>query len=909
MRLDDEHVPASPDDLEDTHIGLPAIRDDSVAHSPVTRVAEVVELPLGYVVEPDDAGGVRRSRVVGLDPATPVLLFAWAAGTIAMLAVQLVQVPDDGSPLARELARSTIWATYITKVLTFAAIVAPLCWLAVVVAGKVLRFELPQGAYLRAAGVAALPEVALLCIQQFMPDNAALRALLVLGILPLAFLLLKLVFDLRVVEALVAYGLGLAFFAAGWFASNVLIGTVVASGLIRSQGAVELEAATGGPAPAPPPINPAPANPPPAKPWSAYTSPFEPGPVAGTTPPAAATPPAAPVPPAPNVAETVVAPLRGRVEALAGLAVAAEQEGPERATAQWREVAGDLAAAKAKYPGRPEWAGLDRAVAAAGGAIAALPPAVPPAVVFEPMPAGRAFDPLPGDAAGGGGGASALLGPEVSFANFRFRPPADARLDLDVATDNRSTLAYTLDRSPAKFTVSLVPRSNPRQRRPYAVARAYQRPAAAAQGLFVAADVADAGPGAAVDVSFGLLNGEPFARVLSRTPAGGDPSRDATTYACLVDADHWLVARVAEGPQKDPVAAIAFEAAARSLRKAGPDEPTEDPYAPAWVAAQFPADPARVGLLFRRRTAAAEPFVVGFLSHRDAAVRRAALDLLPAVASAASTRQLLPLAASPEAEVAAAVRPVLRRVAPAEFDAVAEALLDLRSADWGARERALDALAAAGAPPPPVPPIAVATGPATGPVVDAGGVRPAIGGRRTTVAAELETLVLDEQTPATAGDKAARLLADWGTPGTTARLARALAAPNLSSAVRDRLIGALSGSADRAAAAAILRWVVQAPEPVVAALSRMGPAAEDEVIRTVFATFSPGAAAAGGVGGANGPAVRQACVRVLREVGTAKSLDVLGRCLREARDFPAKAVVREAMDQVRSRAAAAKPGR
>jgi hypothetical protein len=251
-------------------------------------------------------------------------------------------------------------------------------------------------------------------------------------------------------------------------------------------------------------------------------------------------------------------------------------------------------------------------------------------------------------------------------------------------------------------------------------------------------------------------------------------------------------------------------------------------------------------------------------------VRSVAAELLPQVATSASVQKLQPLMCRRHTGVAAAVKATLQRIAPGEFDEISLALKELKGDDVFKRRDVLKALA---------------------------GMTP-VEARRDEVNTVLESLVLDPQNRFNIGENAADALATWATAKTANKIIPLLNNPKLDSWMRPRLIKSVSGLHDnKTAAAAVMKWVILAPDEVVKSLTQMGPVAEDEMIRIFNANF--------GNKNRDGQVVRNACLRILSEIGTNKSLDVLTRASRDQRDPVSQALALSAIDAVKARTPAA----
>jgi hypothetical protein len=833
-------LPARTDDADDPFSAMAALEQSAgpavayaggtIAAPPRIVVPSGFVAPVPVVYAAPRAKTVRANNSIGLDAATPALLLGYLAGTVALIVMEHYNLPENLHPLALKATKSLIWATYLTKALTFFAVVAPLFWLAVFIASKIMRFELPGASYLRAAGVAAVPEVALLAIKFFTPENVPLRIVLVVAILPLAFYALMYVFDLRLPEALVAYGFGALFFVVGYLVSAVVVGAVLVSGAITSKDQVrqaianeeqkkweEKNAARGG---------------------TFNSSNFA---SSGTT---NSGPPSAPVDPKEAAANR----LKQRLDALERWP--AEHASRERMMGDLKPIQAEMASSRATLSARPEWPEIERLAGDLDKKFAALPSEQPDPAVFQPIPDRTTWRAAAGSMAGGD---------EVSVGRFRFRPPADAKLDLKSSESGPDGLTWG-GRTSGTLSVKVIPRKNPRQQRPVILYQSFQKAAADQQNLLTI-DGTDG-----VVVQYGTIGETPAVRV-ETDPSGRHPFGRWTQYVAL-SGNEWVLLKI-KTPEDNAQSAVPLESAACALRPARPGEPKADPFALDRVAARLADAPEDAVAILARAGPAAEPYVLAALNGSDVRARRAAAEMLPQVLTEKSLPQIEALAASPDEHVAKAVRALLKRFKPGAFDAVSEALLDLKGTDHWRREAAFDALAGSRADPK----------------------------RRNEVAAVLESIVLEDR--GFDGAKAARALAVWAGDRTSARLAPVLNDPKLWGGKRDNLLVAMGGCRDKVAAATVSKWLKLATEPASAALISMGPVAEDDTIRVLTLSFPEK--------GPDGAKTRSACVAVLREIGTAKSMEILGRAARDPRDVVTQGVAAGAIEAIKARQAAAPP--
>src|SRR2546421_1025853 len=156
---------------------------------------------------------------------------------------------------------------------------------------------------------------------------------------------------------------------------------------------------------------------------------------------------------------------------------------------------------------------------------------------------------------------------------------------------------------------------------------------------------------------------------------------------------------------------------------------------------------------------------------------------------------------------------------------------------------------------------------------------------RNDVAAVLEELMLGRDADFLAED-AGNALEVWWRPQTCAALVPLLDERVWPPAKRDAAIKVLGKTGDKAVAPAIVRWIIKAPDQVVASLKDMGPAAEESVIPLLH--YADGS-------------VRANAARILDVIGTNKCLIDLRHAANDPRDPLAAAVARGALEKVLER--------
>jgi hypothetical protein len=487
----------------------------------------------------------------------------------------------------------------------------------------------------------------------------------------------------------------------------------------------------------------------------------------------------------------------------------------------------------------------------------ALPSEQPDEAVFHDPTATAKWD----AAAGAGPG---VLGTEVSFREFKLRPPADAKLDLKGRENDPAGLTWRYEQifgAPA-MTVSVAPRRNAAQKQPWVMTQSFMEKYHDQERLF-AIDATTTPP---EPVVVGTINGLTFWRIES--PPSSPSAGDGWIRYVTLDGDRWI--QVVIRPANQARAREEFDLAAHTLRKAA-NEPHADPFSPAALVERLADDSTQAVLLLRRQDPAAEEALDAGLSSLDRQIRSQCAELLRTVATAKSVPALRRAVSSEDREVSEATRATLRRVAPKEFDAVAEALLDLKS-DGRDKQKALAALAAA---------------------------KPD-DARRGEVATLLEDMLLNNK----AGfveKQVGEALSVWYGPNTVTRLL-----PLVSDGKRPWLdardqaaMKALAATHDKRVVMPIMvPWLLKDTEHTVPALIELGPLAEDAIVINPVLSDPD-------------PRVRAAASRVLEQIGTSRCLLGLGQAIHDRRGdrqaaTTAAAAAKQAYDAVTARATAAK---
>ena len=150
----------------------------------------------------------RRTFSVGLDRVTPwLILVAMAVKGVDVVRGLFVLTDVPAEVRHRlHLGVDVVVTTALVDAALFFAVVAALAWVGVFLASRVARFPINTSAYLKAAGVAAVPTIVVVPAR-FMPTpNPALTALLLLATVPVAYYVIKHAYELTWTEAATALG-------------------------------------------------------------------------------------------------------------------------------------------------------------------------------------------------------------------------------------------------------------------------------------------------------------------------------------------------------------------------------------------------------------------------------------------------------------------------------------------------------------------------------------------------------------------------------------------------------------------------------------------------------------------------------------------------------------------------------
>lgn len=792
----------------------------------------------------------RRGMAVGADNATPWLVLIFVAVAIIDGIRTSLKASEFASDVSKLFGRTfkprfdVIWTIQIADIVILLGVIGAGMLLAMFCASKIMKFELQPGSYFKCAGVAAIPSV-VVGVLMMMPPNRVIAIIVLLGIIPLAYYVIKFAFDLTFAEAGVALGLAVPIWVGAQIVRVLLLMAIVSG--FHGRGSADQ-----------------------FSPFAARRVPFwiaagdedrdrdredeeetrpEPArprpPIASGTPNTPSPTPPPPIPTA-NPSHLRLMSLQQTIENAnrRDTSDMSREEG-ERALSSFRsQLASD------RLRATPDDAGLIQSIegqlADLQRRYAALPSEKPDPAIFQPAAGGEAWAP-----------AAANLGEEVSFRTLRFRPPADALVNLQGSENDNSGLMWTSrENGHGRIVLRMTPKTTPKQQRPWVATKQYMLSAASRERLY-AIDAQRA------TVTQGTINGMPFWRVVQDAPAG--IGSQTVQYIAPV-GDEWLIAEVRPGNVAR--SGETLEASLRTLRPQKPGEARADPFSIERVAPRLADDATNALAILRKHGAAAEPAVLAVLTGTDTSAAAHAAKFLTEFGTARSVPALTKAAESTDRDLSANARAAIKRIAPAEYDAAYELLLDIRGGDHFRKRDALRKLAE---------------------------VQPTEK-RRAEVATLLEDLVLGDGLGFEV-ESAGKALAVWHGEKTVQRLLPILADERGNMWKRNAVIDALAGTGDRAAAAAILRWLIKEPQRVVAAMSKMGPAAEDPVVKLYNSIATSRAA--------QDTTVRANCVRILSEAGaTNASLQVLARAARDPRDVPTQAIATAGIESIKQRMAA-----
>jgi HEAT repeat protein len=761
----------------------------------------------------------KENRVAGSDSATPWLIILYLGVQIFYIIGGMWQhySSGEGDTIA------SIFTCVVTNSILFFAVVAPALWLGVFIASKVMKFPLVEAAYLKAAAVAAVPAVVfglimfwLFVLPSVFPPNLVIIGLLFLAMAPIAFFVFKFAFALDLKEAIVGFLFTAPLYVMGQFASIAV--AILAASMVPTERKAHRHFADA-----------------PGDDQTAQNdNPFVNSPQ-GTN---------FGMPTPQDAADARINSFQSQVARLTNEAASDEsRESMQRRLDLLRsQIMSDRA-----LQARSTYADLQSQLTQLQQKIAALPSETPDQAVFS--------DPVPSqvwDTPAGSGD----VGTEVSYKDFKLRPPLDAVVDLKSSENDPAGLVWTFRKTfGARFSITTLPRTNVAQRQPWVVCRPFMTPETDAQKLFCidVRDMARRRASTDLTVEDGKIGNLAFTRVIL-VPTTGLGDRFAQ-YAAISD-NRWLVMTI-RAPRDEARVFGQMQASAGSVRTAA-GEPHVDPFSPAALVARLGDEPLEVSVMLRRQGPAAEPALDAAMKDPDARIAEGAAALLDDMATPKSVPVLREAATSTDPKVRESARAALNRLLPKEFDVVAEALLDLQSDAILDKRTALQSLARA--------------------TPDA---------RRAQIATMLEDMLASDK-PNLDYEDLGKALAAWHGDNTMTRLLPLLAIKGFSPK-RRAAMQALGGTKDKRVALPLMDpWLLDDPDAAVSALIELGQPAEDELVRQKAMWHA-------------NARVRTAAARVLQEIGTTKSLPSLERGAHDPRDASAAAAARQALAAVKAR--------
>ncbi len=594
-------------------------------------------------------GRSKKSAALGVDSATPMLIFFYLASCVLQLIMSLVhmsEIPADRRP---PNLSGMIWTVVIANVVLFFAIVAPLTMLGVYITRKIFNFELVDSAYLRACGVAAVPGV-ILSLIAVLPANFALDVALLVAILPVTFYVLKFAFDLDMAGAVVAFLFSGIFYAGAQVVAKMMLGALLLGAMFGGSGVKNVVAR-------------GPSNLPSDTPrMSASDGDSSSG--------------RAPVPSTPSDPEAdKMASLR--TELLISSEQAAQYDSREQLQPRLEIYRGQLEAMRQANAAKPQFTELERLLKTLESKVMAMPSEKPGEDIFTAPNASDVWDV--------GNRRDADFAREVSYKTFKIRPPKGFLLDLRSSEEDEKGLSWWGQKGwRTGVTISTLKRGETRQQRPW-VAKGSIVARSESKNLFAV-------PAEDVTVSCGLIDKVPFTRIASK-PSSGKHSQRWVKYVGLFGED-WLVIDVAADAD-DAQGVELLEASARTVRKAKANEERVDPFSPKLLAARLSDDAEHAVPLLRRQGAAAEEAVLPYLNSPDYRASRGAAQVLQEVATEKSAAALKQAAQTSGRDDTTAIMAAMKRISGEKFDEIDEAMVDLDSNDWQRQQRALKMLAIA----------------------------------------------------------------------------------------------------------------------------------------------------------------------------------------------------------------------
>jgi len=795
----------------------PLIAPPAYAPPPPPRQASAFQPAApAYMAQPR-----RRKREVaqaGFDNATPWLIILYLGVQIYYLIYGIRQHYASGE----SGSIGSYFARGLTDLVLFFAVVAPALWLGAFLASKVMKFPLVETAYLKAAGVAAVPAVVfgliafwVLDLREVLPLNPVIIVLLLLAMVPIAFLVFKFAFALDLGEAIVGFLFAGPLYLLGQAASIALI---VAAGMSGPQGKAH-------------------------------------SPMGGPNAQQAGQQPDTSTDPGPSFEEehrarVAAGMFEGYKNEIAGFA-----PGPMMPDMSREAMLQRIDATRARIDsskatlGDANYAELLPLLDQAKEKVSSLPSQMPGPSVFADPAASQVWD-TPAD--------SQDVGAEVSYKNFKLRPPADASIDLKSSESDAGGLSWKFRQSwPTKLSIMVVPRGNAAQRQPWVIDHNFMAQENERQRLFEidVRRMAWHQPGVESDAETGKIHGLTFTRALA-IPTDDHSMNRWAEYVALSN-NQWLVVTLRSPPNEGRLFGE-MQAAAGSIRLAAAGEPHIDPFSPAALVSRLGEEPQEASVLLRRQGASAEAALDEALKNPEPRIAAGAATLLGELATQRSLPALREAAASNDQQVSRPARAALRRLSPKEFDAVAEALLDVQGDSPFVKPKALQVLA---------------------------GAKP--DARRPKIATLLEDMLVSEKAGFDS-DAIGKALATWYGENTVNRLLPLLNKRTFGPQ-RQAIMQVLGATRDKRVALPLMDpWMLDDPDASVSALIALGQPAEDELVKQKAMWHA-------------NARVRISAARILEQIGTAKSVPGLERGAHDMRDAGAAAAARQALAAVRAR--------
>jgi len=468
--------------------------------------------------------------------------------------------------------------------------------------------------------------------------------------------------------------------------------------------------------------------------------------------------------------------------------------------------------------------------------IAALPSEEPAASVFqEPN-----YPPLPNAYPW-----KLVLGDELTFKGFAIRPPRNMTIDLHSNDIGDDALPFHTS-GPGQGTLVLrsLRRADRTQKQPWLITLDSMAEVARDRGLFAIKVAPDAA------VTPGRVNGIDFTWI---TPNVGRIAQDLVVRYVALDGDNWFIIELSS-PN------VVWSPTPESIRRLKPGETRSDPLSPQRVAAQLGVDDEAAEPILIRQGAAAEDAVLAILG-KDVQASVSAAKVLQSIGTAKSVPALKAALHSRQPGLPAAAHAALHILAPHDFDAIAEAILNMGSTDAGVAESALKTLAAG----------------------------PADSTRKAAVEPMLELLFASgrQADPKNLGTA----LALWRTDKTVDLLLKALGDPKSAPMQVEAAMGFAAAAPDKRLVFPVVRWInTPSGDRCVECLIAMGPMVEAELLK--ITRYDDDIA-------------RANAAKVLAKVGTPKAIPSLTTMSRDPRYPTAADAAGLAILEIQARAAAA----